>query len=139
MGDADVQNVLNLLSRYFTIVTDNTAITQLLNAHAANAGGRLLRWSNNSSRNDSAGYSPHEAIQTQEKAELRLLQEKKKLLPVIFFIATWARDVWTPSAGHFCFAFREILFLEITTKLGKMHGSIPPQVFGRKIIDFGGN
>ena len=34
-----------LLSRYFTIVTDNTAITQLLNAHAANAGGRLLRWS----------------------------------------------------------------------------------------------
>ena len=34
-----------LLSRHFTVVTDNTAITQLLEAPAANAGGRLLRWS----------------------------------------------------------------------------------------------
>ena len=34
-----------LLSRHFTVVTDNTAITQLLESPAANAGGRLLRWS----------------------------------------------------------------------------------------------
>ena len=34
--------------------------------------------------------------------------------------------------------FVKSFFLEITTKLGKMHGSIPPQVFGRKINDFDG-